>query len=224
MIWINPVRKNASFSITDNLDRDSSLTEESDPPKEKHHSLKTSTDEGMAIHLRVEFWNASDSIRSNLGLFSITIDLMDWFSQKHFDEMILNREGSHTVCWHWNVKCQLLKSTELDHQLRLFGDRTRLRLWSPNCVFPMQNANCNVFWLSRKRETEKANELINGKKCAQNYNTWVNPKNLGEKEGYWSEMTVQMVDAQTRKWINMAFEGRAISVTSKKGEKPKDRW
>jgi hypothetical protein len=87
---------NAIFSIRDNLESDSNVTEESDVQEEKHDSLKTSTDAGMVTNLRPVFENASDSIRSNLDLFSITTDLMDLFSETVFDEINLSGEGSHS--------------------------------------------------------------------------------------------------------------------------------
>jgi hypothetical protein len=49
MISINPVPANAHFSIRDNIDPDSNVTEESDMHQEKHPSPTTSTDEGRMI-------------------------------------------------------------------------------------------------------------------------------------------------------------------------------
>jgi hypothetical protein len=52
MILIKPVRKNAHFSIRDNLDPDSNVTDENDSHQEKHSSPKTSTDEGTMISIK----------------------------------------------------------------------------------------------------------------------------------------------------------------------------
>jgi hypothetical protein len=49
MISTKRVIKNACFSIRDNLDPDSNVTEESDVQSEKQFSPKTSTDEGRMI-------------------------------------------------------------------------------------------------------------------------------------------------------------------------------
>jgi hypothetical protein len=54
---------NASFSIRDNLDGDSNLTDESDSHKEKQSSSKTSTDEGILISIKPVPTKASFSIR-----------------------------------------------------------------------------------------------------------------------------------------------------------------
>jgi hypothetical protein len=68
-----PILLNA-FSIRDNLDSDSNVTEESDLQSEKHFSPKNTTESGMIKNRRSVFSNASDSIRSNSDLFSITAD------------------------------------------------------------------------------------------------------------------------------------------------------
>jgi hypothetical protein len=49
MILTKPILKNASFSIRDNLDLDSNVTEESELQKEKHSSDKTPTDSRRMI-------------------------------------------------------------------------------------------------------------------------------------------------------------------------------
>jgi hypothetical protein len=58
MISTKQVFWNAHFSIRDNLDSDSNVTEESDLHSEKQHSPKTSTDVGRMISTKQVFWNA----------------------------------------------------------------------------------------------------------------------------------------------------------------------
>jgi hypothetical protein len=65
MISIKPVRENASFSIRDNLDRDSNVTQESDPQSEKHFPAKTSANE-RRISSKPVLANASIVIRDSL--------------------------------------------------------------------------------------------------------------------------------------------------------------
>jgi hypothetical protein len=48
------------------------------------------------------------------------------FWHKHFSKKSFWLMKEATVGWHSNEKGQSLKQTELDHQLRLFGDETRL--------------------------------------------------------------------------------------------------
>jgi hypothetical protein len=52
MISNKIVPMNAYFSIRDNLDPDSNVTEESDLHSEKHPSPKISTDEGIMISIK----------------------------------------------------------------------------------------------------------------------------------------------------------------------------
>jgi hypothetical protein len=70
---------NARFSIRDNLESNSNLTEESDLHFEKQLSPRTSTESGMVINLTRAFSNAFDSIFSNLDRFSLIIDSTDLF-------------------------------------------------------------------------------------------------------------------------------------------------
>jgi hypothetical protein len=80
MISIKRVPLNTSFSICDNIDPDSNVTEESDAHKEKQFQPKNLTELGTLTNATPVFRNASESILSNSDLFSITIDLMDSFS------------------------------------------------------------------------------------------------------------------------------------------------
>jgi hypothetical protein len=57
---------NPFFSIRDNLDPDSNITEESDPQPPKQFSPKTSTDEGTMISTKQVSTNANSAIRDNL--------------------------------------------------------------------------------------------------------------------------------------------------------------
>jgi hypothetical protein len=71
----NPVPANAPFSIRDNFDSDSIVTDESNPHSKKHSSPKISTDRGRATNRRLVFENILVSIRSNIDTFSKTCDL-----------------------------------------------------------------------------------------------------------------------------------------------------
>jgi hypothetical protein len=53
MILTKPVFLNASFSIRDNFDPVSNVTDESDPHQEKQFSPKSSTDEGRIISTKL---------------------------------------------------------------------------------------------------------------------------------------------------------------------------
>jgi hypothetical protein len=77
MTSTKPVRKNASYSIRDNLDLDSNITEESDRHSQKQNSSKISTDERRMISTKPVPMNANFSIRSNFEISLITIDLRD---------------------------------------------------------------------------------------------------------------------------------------------------
>jgi hypothetical protein len=61
MISTKPVPLNVPFSIRDNFEADSNVTEESDSQLRKHPPLKTSIDPGMknkfqvAVHKRQQF-------------------------------------------------------------------------------------------------------------------------------------------------------------------------
>jgi hypothetical protein len=82
MISIKPAPKNAYFSIRDNLDSDSNLTEKNDRHKEKQLSLKTSTDERLMISIKPISRNASFSIRDNLDPDSNMTEKSDPSSEK----------------------------------------------------------------------------------------------------------------------------------------------
>jgi hypothetical protein len=77
MILTKLVAQNARFSIRDNLDPDSNVTEDSDPHSEKQHSHKTSTNEGTMISTKLIPKNAHPSIRDNLDPDSNVTDESD---------------------------------------------------------------------------------------------------------------------------------------------------
>jgi hypothetical protein len=84
MISIKPVLQNPSFSIRDNLDPDSNVTQESELQSEKHPSPKTSTDAGRMISNKPVPLNANASIRDNLDPDSNPTDESDLHSKKQF--------------------------------------------------------------------------------------------------------------------------------------------
>jgi hypothetical protein len=65
---------NASFSIPDNLDLDSNVTEESDRHKANDLSPRNATDEGRMISTKPVLMNASFSIRNNFDPDSNVIE------------------------------------------------------------------------------------------------------------------------------------------------------
>jgi hypothetical protein len=67
VISIKPALANASFSIRDNLDPDSNVTEDSDPQSEKQLAPNTSIDEGNTISTNRLRKNANFSIRDNFN-------------------------------------------------------------------------------------------------------------------------------------------------------------
>jgi hypothetical protein len=77
MISITPLQLNASFSIRDNLDPDSNVTEESDRHSEKHLSPNTSIDEGRMISTKPVLWKSSPIIVDNLDSDSNVIEESD---------------------------------------------------------------------------------------------------------------------------------------------------
>jgi hypothetical protein len=70
MISTKPVFANVHFSIRDNFDHVSNVTEENKSHSAKHPSPKTSTDEGTMISTKPVPQNAHFSIRDNLDLDS----------------------------------------------------------------------------------------------------------------------------------------------------------
>jgi hypothetical protein len=83
MISIKPVALNASFSIRDNLDRDSIVTEESDLQSEKHSSPKTSTDEIIINSNKALKKYARFTIRDNLDPDSNVTEESEMHLEKH---------------------------------------------------------------------------------------------------------------------------------------------
>jgi hypothetical protein len=65
MISFKTVKLNTAFSICDNLDPDSNLTEESLTHPQKQPPPKTSTDAGRMISTKPDLQKAPQSIRDN---------------------------------------------------------------------------------------------------------------------------------------------------------------
>jgi hypothetical protein len=80
MISAKRVQMDTAFSIRDNLDPDSKVTEESDLHSEKHPLPKFSTDEGRMISTNTVSMNAQPSIRDNRDPDSNVTDQSDWHS------------------------------------------------------------------------------------------------------------------------------------------------
>jgi hypothetical protein len=84
MISTNSVLENVAFSIRDNFDSDSKVTEESDLHPAKHPSFKTSTDAGIMISIKPLPLNPNLSIRDNLEPDSNVTEESDLHSEKQF--------------------------------------------------------------------------------------------------------------------------------------------
>jgi hypothetical protein len=97
MISIKPASLNAQFTISDNLDPDSNVTEESDLHLHKHSVFKTSTDAGIWTNFKPVFENIPLSICFNLEPFSKTTDVNLSLPEMLSDEMNSIREGIQRV-------------------------------------------------------------------------------------------------------------------------------
>jgi hypothetical protein len=96
MISIKPVQPNACFSIRDNIDPDSNVTEESDLHQQKHPSPKTSTDEGRMISTKPVPRNASFSIRDSIDPDSNVTEESNSHHEKHFSHKNSAERGTLT--------------------------------------------------------------------------------------------------------------------------------
>jgi hypothetical protein len=82
MISTNTVPTSAFSSIRDNLNSDSTVTDESDLQSEKHHSHKPSTDAERMISIHAIPKNVLSSIRDNLDPVSDVIEESEVHSEK----------------------------------------------------------------------------------------------------------------------------------------------
>jgi hypothetical protein len=93
MIPIKPVPRNTDFSIRDNLDSDSNVTQESDLHSKKHFQSRISSDAGKVTHLKRLLQNVSFPISFNFDTISNAIDLMRVCREIHLEGMISIVEG-----------------------------------------------------------------------------------------------------------------------------------
>jgi hypothetical protein len=96
-ISINPVPENDCFSIRDNFDPGSIVTDESNSHSRKQLSPKISTEPEIATDLRVVFENALASIRFKFDIFSNTRNLNCLLLEKHPEVMKLIGEGIQSL-------------------------------------------------------------------------------------------------------------------------------
>jgi hypothetical protein len=97
MISIKPVPRNAFFSIRDNLDPDSNITEESDLQQRKHPSPKTSIDEGILTNFKPVCKNILFGICFSIEPFSNTTNSNILFSETHSEVRHSADEGIHRM-------------------------------------------------------------------------------------------------------------------------------
>jgi hypothetical protein len=127
---------------------DSNITEKSDPQSEKQFWPKNTTESGMVIDLTPALINACISIRSNLDIFSITINLMDsfgdgtllWFPTE------LGRFGIVTSSWRLRKSLRVQYSHARSDRRNLFAfSKTITEL----CTGPLER--CTSAQLSRQK-------------------------------------------------------------------------
>jgi hypothetical protein len=85
--------RNAHFSIRDNRESQSNVTEVSDLQKEKHASKSPSTDEGREMDVMALPRNAHFSIRDNFESHSNVTDVSDVHDEKHASQRTSTDEG-----------------------------------------------------------------------------------------------------------------------------------
>jgi hypothetical protein len=88
---------NAFFSIRDNFDSDSKVTDESNRHFEKQFTVRNSTDEGILRNFNAVSEKIFVGMCSKIERFSNTIDRKPLLWEKHLESMISMNEGIHRI-------------------------------------------------------------------------------------------------------------------------------